>query len=110
MKSISTHILDISRGRPAQGVDVRLEYLKGDAFGLIAEGKTDADGRVRDWKFDMKTGTWRIRFAIDSYFSALGEKCFYPFVEIVFQVDNADQHYHVPLLLSAYGYSTYRGS
>lgn len=110
MKSISTHILDISRGKPAQGVAVQLEYLDNGAFNTAATGVTDADGRVRDWKFDMRIGTWRIRFAIDSYFTALSEKCFYPFVEIVFQVDNPEQHYHVPLLLSAYGYSTYRGS
>lgn len=109
MKSISTHILDISRGRPAQGVGIQLEYLDG-SFKPVAEGTTDADGRVRDWKFEMKTGTWRIRFEIAPYFAALKEKCFYPFVEIVFDVDNAEQHYHVPLLLSAYGYSTYRGS
>lgn len=110
MKSISTHILDISRGKPAQGVSVELEFLRNGAFTQAAAGVTDSDGRVRDWKFEMQAGTWRIRFAIDSYFASLSEKSFYPFVEIVFHVDNADQHYHVPLLLSAYGYSTYRGS
>jgi len=109
MKSISTHILDISRGKPAAGVRVMLEYLEGD-FKLAAEGVTDADGRVRDWQFEMKRGTWRIRFEIASYYDKLKEKCFYPYVEIVFSVDGAEQHYHVPLLLSAYGYSTYRGS
>lgn len=109
MKSISTHILDISRGKPAAGVKVVLEFLQTD-FSQIAEGVTDADGRVRDWQFAMQTGTYRLRFEIADYFAKLSEKCFYPFVEIVFQVDNPDQHYHVPLLLSAYGYSTYRGS
>jgi 5-hydroxyisourate hydrolase len=109
MKSISTHILDISRGKPAQGVKVVLEFLDGE-FKKNAEGVTDADGRVRDWQFTMKTGTWRIRFEITSYFEGLKESCFYPYVEIVFHVTNAEQHYHVPLLLSAYGYSTYRGS
>jgi 5-hydroxyisourate hydrolase len=109
MKSISTHILDVSRGMPASGVPVFLEFLEGD-FNRVAEGKTDADGRVRDWQFKMSSGTWRLRFEISSYFENLGESCFYPFVEIVFRVDNPEQHYHVPLLLSAYGYSTYRGS
>ena len=110
MKSISTHILDISRGKPAQGVSVQLEYLKNGTFTPAATGVTDADGRVRDWKFEMLTGTYRIRFEIAGYFESLKEKSFYPYVEIVFEVDNADQHYHVPLLLSAYGFSTYRGS
>lgn len=109
MKSISTHILDISRGKPAEKVIVILEFLEKD-FSQVAEGITDADGRVRDWKFTMQPGTYRLRFEIASYFEKLNEKCFYPFVEIVFRVDNPDQHYHVPLLLSAYGYSTYRGS
>lgn len=110
MKSISTHILDIARGKPAQGVAVTLEYQSGSGFSKIAEGKTDSDGRIRDWQFDFRTGTYRLHFAIETYFQALGEKAFYPYVEIVFTVDNAEQHYHVPLLLSPFGYSTYRGS
>jgi len=116
MNTITTHILDISRGKPAAGVKVVLEHHE-ETFKPIAAGVTDADGRVREWRsadqkqgFDLKKGTWRIRFEIQSYFEGLDEKCFYPFVEIVFLVDNAEQHYHVPLLLSAYGYSTYRGS
>jgi len=110
MKSISTHILDIARGKPAQGVHVKLEYLRDGDFTSAAEGTTDADGRVRDWKFEMHKGTYRIRFEIAAYFENLKEKYFYPYVEIVFIVDNADQHYHVPLLLSPFGFSTYRGS
>lgn len=110
MKSISTHILDIARGKPARGVLVRLDYLSEGEYKFAAEGMTDADGRVRDWKFEMHKGTWRIRFEVGAYFENLKEAYFYPFVEIVFFVDNPDQHYHVPLLLSPYGYSTYRGS
>ncbi|MBN8220900.1 MAG: hydroxyisourate hydrolase [Spirochaetes bacterium] len=110
MKSISTHILDISRGKPAANVPVKLAYLQGGTFSDVAAGTTDADGRVRDWQFTMAAGTYRIRFEIAGYFESLNEKCFYPYVEIVFHVDNAGQHYHVPLLLSAFGYSTYRGS
>jgi 5-hydroxyisourate hydrolase len=110
MKSISTHILDISRGKPAAGVPVILEYQSDADFAKIAEGKTDSDGRIRDWQFDFKTGTYRLHFKVDAYFTMLGEKAFYPYVEIVFTVESAEQHYHVPLLLSPFGYSTYRGS
>lgn len=110
MKSISTHILDVSRGKPATGVHVKLDHLSGEDFQRAVEGVTDADGRVRDWQFTLVAGTWRIRFEIADYYQKLNEQCFYPYVEIVFHVHDAGQHYHVPLLLSAYGYSTYRGS
>lgn len=110
VKSISTHILDVARGKPAAGVHVKLEHQHQDEFRSVAEGVTDADGRVRDWNFEMQRGTWRIRFEVAPYFENYKEKYFYPYVEIVFLVDNTEQHYHVPLLLSAYGYSTYRGS
>jgi 5-hydroxyisourate hydrolase len=110
MKSISTHILDVARGKPAQGVHVKLDFFSDGEFKTAAEGVTDADGRVRDWKFEMQKGTWRIRFEIAEYFEHHKETYFYPYVEIVFLVHDAAQHYHVPLLLSAYGYSTYRGS
>jgi 5-hydroxyisourate hydrolase len=116
MNSISTHILDVSRGHPAEGVTVTLDFLEGD-FRRVAKGTTNSDGRVKDWSstgqgpaFELKKGTWRIRFEITSYYDKLKEKCFYPYVEIVFNVEDAGQHFHVPLLLSAYGYSTYRGS
>jgi 5-hydroxyisourate hydrolase len=110
MKSISTHILDVSRGKPAAGVHVKLDHFSGGDFKRAAEGVTDADGRVRDWQFTLVAGTWRIRFEIAAYFENQQEAYFYPYVEIVFHVPDAEQHYHVPLLLSAYGYSTYRGS
>lgn len=110
MKSISTHILDIARGTPAAGVPVTLECQSGEGFTKVADGKTDSDGRIRDWQFDFQTGTFRLHFAIGTYFQAQNEKAFYPYVEIVFTVDSAEQHYHVPLLLSPFGYSTYRGS
>jgi len=110
MKSISTHILDVSRGKPAAGVHVKLDHFSGGDFKRAAEGVTDADGRVRDWQFTLVAGTWRIRFEVAAYFENLKEAYFSPYVEIVFQVHDAEQHYHVPLLLSAYGYSTYRGS
>ena len=89
---------------------MKLEFRRGDEFISVADGITDADGRVRDWKFELHKGTYRLRFEIAAYFENLKEKYFYPYVEIIFNVDNAEQHYHVPLLLSAYGFSTYRGS
>ncbi|AFM11976.1 hydroxyisourate hydrolase [Turneriella parva] len=110
MKSISTHILDVSRGRPAAGVHVKLDHLSQGDFKRAAVGVTDADGRIRDWQFTLVAGTWRIRFETAAYFENLKEPYFYPYVEIVFDVHDASQHYHVPLLLSAYGFSTYRGS
>lgn len=109
MKSISTHILDISRGKPAMGVPVTLEFLQKD-FSIIARSRTDTDGRIRDWQFNMAPGTYRLRFEVAEYYAALNETSFYPYIEIVFKVENASQHYHVPVLLTAFGYSTYRGS
>ena len=107
--SISTHILNIAEGKPAAKVPVTLEFLEKD-FIMVAQGVTNEDGRVGNWLSELKTGTYRIRFEIKQYFADRDEKCFYPYVEIVFIVTDTHSHYHVPLLLSPYGYSTYRGS
>ncbi|MCE9599875.1 MAG: hydroxyisourate hydrolase [Spirochaetia bacterium] len=110
MKSISTHILDTAAGKPAANVTIDLEFLNG-SFAQVARAVTNSDGRVApDWLAQFKPGTYRIRFHIGDYFKARNETCFYPYVEIVFEVKDVSQHYHVPLLVSAYGYSTYRGS
>lgn len=110
MKSISTHILDTGSGRPAANVQIELEFLDG-TFKQVASSQTNSDGRVApDWLTDFRAGTYRIRFHIGNYFKSRNETCFYPYVEIVFEVKDAGQHYHVPLLVSAFGYSTYRGS
>jgi 5-hydroxyisourate hydrolase len=107
MSRISTHILDSSVGRPAAGVAVE---LASDA-GVIASGVTDADGRVAElWQGVLESGTYRLRFAVGDYFRQTGRETFYPSVVIEFSVADPDQHYHVPLLLSPFGYSTYRGS
>lgn len=114
MSTISTHVLDTARGRPASGLVLRLERL--DAAGTahaISERTTNEDGRVKDLvpagvPFDV--GTYRMRFDTGAYFAARGERCFYPDVVITFAIDAPDEHYHVPLLLAPYGYSTYRGS
>jgi 5-hydroxyisourate hydrolase len=112
VKSISTHVLDISRGRPAQGVPVVLERKDSAAFTRIKEASTDADGRVKDLVAEgqLTEGTYRITFDTSAYFSAQGIEGFYPEASILFVVRDAAAHYHVPLLLSPFGYSTYRGS
>jgi 5-hydroxyisourate hydrolase len=109
MKSISTHVLDISRGRPAQGVHV---VLSRDDGTVVRDATTDADGRVKDLVAEGKLteGTYRLRFDVGPYFQAQNLDSFYPEATIVFVVKDANAHYHVPLLLSPFGYSTYRGS
>ena len=115
---ISTHVLDTARGRPAAGIPVTLELVTATADRAeggqeIARGTTDADGRIRELAANgeaLGAGRYRIRFGTDAYFRALGVDAFYPEVSVVFVIEDASQHYHVPLLLSPYGYSTYRGS
>jgi len=112
MKSISTHVLDITRGRPAKDLPITIARKEGDAFTTLKSGKTDADGRIKDLvpEGSLVTGVYRITFDTGAYFAALGTEGFYPEASIVFTINNAEQHYHVPLLLSPFGYSTYRGS
>jgi 5-hydroxyisourate hydrolase len=104
MTTCSTHVLDVALGRPAVGMRA---YL-GTADGVIAEGVTDADGRVR---FDtvLAVGAHTITFETGEWFAAAGRATFFPAVGLAFTVE-ADEHYHVPLLLSPYSYTTYRGS
>jgi 5-hydroxyisourate hydrolase len=114
MSAITTHVLDVSTGKPAAGVPVTLE-LRTQASGWekVGKGETDADGRVSDL-FDKKLvflpGHYRITFDTGIYFAAQEIQAFYPQVSVMFTVRDANQHYHVPLLLSPFGYSTYRGS
>lgn len=108
---ISTHILDTSRGRPAQGVAVTLELAAGAGWKELARGATDADGRVKPLLADIpQEGTFRISFEVAPYFQKLGGEAFFPRVQIEFLVKSKGEHYHVPLLLNPFGYSTYRGS
>ena len=113
---ITTHILDTSVGRPAAGVKVRLERKLQDSEAVswetIGDGMTNDDGRVQELlpPDTLVSGIYRIHFAIGEYFSAMGREAFYPEASIVFEVKNPDEHYHVPLLLNPYGFSTYRGS
>jgi 5-hydroxyisourate hydrolase len=109
---ITTHVLDTARGRPAAGVPVVLEHAARDRWRELGRGATDADGRLRDLVAEGSTldaGRYRLTFDTGAYFRDRGEAAFYPEVAIVFTVA-ADEHHHVPLLLSPFGYSTYRGS
>jgi 5-hydroxyisourate hydrolase len=109
---ITTHILDISRGKPASGVLVTLERRSGDGGWMpVGHGETDNDGRLKTLTPDgIENGTYRMTFDIATYFRERHVETFYPEAIIVFNVGDAAQNYHVPLLLSAWGYSTYRGS
>jgi 5-hydroxyisourate hydrolase len=112
MTRITSHILDTSRGRPAEGVKVTLCRMGVDRWEVVARGQTNADGRVADWAAADSipgNGVYIIRFETKDYFDRLSIPSFYPFVEVYFEV-TGDEHYHIPLLLSPYGYSTYRGS
>ncbi len=114
MSTISTHVLDTALGRPASGMAIALERLPADADPeLIGEGITDADGRLRDLLHPGETlepGDYRLHFDTEGYLAAQQRDVFYPAVTVDFRVSAAGGHYHVPLLLSPYGYSTYRGS
>jgi len=113
---ITTHVLDVSLGRPASGVSLSLARATSGAqpptFVELAQGTTDADGRATQLlaQGSLEAGTYRIRFEVLPYFARDGRASFYPHVDIVFVVAALDEHYHVPLLLSPFGYSTYRGS
>jgi 5-hydroxyisourate hydrolase len=110
---ITTHVLDTSRGQPATGISVKLERLSGATnWQAIAEGKTNSDGRITDLlpSGSLVVGTYRLIFAVTEYFQKLDIASFYPRITIEFQIDAPAEHYHVPLLLSPFGYSTYRGS
>ena len=115
MSTISTHVLDTSLGRPAEGVRVTLERLPGEGAEpqALRVGVTNDDGRVRDLLPPGETlgeGTYRLRFEVTEYFARTNRETFYSEITVLFRVGAREEHYHVPLLLSPYGYSTYRGS
>ena len=108
---ISTHILDTSRGKPAEGVTVVLHAQDGAGWRELARGVTNADGRVKPFLETIPgAGVYRIAFEVAPYFAQHGVEGFYPHVTIDFQVKVPTEHFHVPLLLNPFGYSTYRGS
>jgi len=117
MGTITTHVLDLSLGRPASGVAVQLERDDDDndessPSRLLGIGRTDPDGRLRTLMDGavLEPGVYRLTFSVGEYFAASNVEAFYPTVQVTFEVKDASRHYHVPLLVSPFGYSTYRGS
>ena len=106
MSTISTHVLDTALGRPAGGVRVTLLNMHGAAIGSAL---TDAEGRARDFAGKLLAGSYRLRFDVAAYFRESERECFFDEVVVSIRIDGSG-HYHVPLLLSPFGYTTYRGS
>lgn len=108
MGTLSTHVLDTSRGKPAEGVRIVLETLAGERIGA---GVTNADGRVGEIGPErLEVGDYRLTFGAKEYYDALSTESFYPEIAVAFTIGDAEQHYHVPILLNPFGFSTYRGS
>jgi 5-hydroxyisourate hydrolase len=108
---VTTHVLDVTSGRPAADVEVTLERQAAGGWQPLATRRTDADGRIGDLgPADLERGVYRVSFAVGAYFAARGQPAFYPDVVIPFTLEEVAENYHVPLLLSPYAYSTYRGS
>jgi 5-hydroxyisourate hydrolase len=109
MNSITTHVLDTTRGRPGAGIPVTLDFQVSDEeWKQLGKGITDTDGRIRSFispETALTKGVYRLTFDVESY-----QRGFYPHVVLVFRVDDPTEHYHVPLLLGKFGYTTYRGS
>lgn len=113
MKRISTHILDMARGKPASGVTVQLEMLHSTgSWSLLNSASTDHDGRCAQLLVgdELAPGLYRLRFETAAYFAALRIETLYPSVEVTFQVREGESQFHIPLLLNANGYTIYRGT
>jgi 5-hydroxyisourate hydrolase len=113
VSAITTHVLDTARGVPAAGVSVVLERRHEAEWHVIGRGQTDADGRQRALMPEAGSappGVYRLRFDTGAYFEALSLQTFFPQVTVTFEIPDGEAHHHVPLLLSPYGYTTYRGS
>lgn len=112
MSAITTHVLDTSRGRPAAGLRVELHVRSGTEWELIGTGVTDSNGRCGALMGEQKlhAGAYRLLFDAGSYFKDQQTETFYSEIPIVFEIARPEAHYHVPLLISPFGYSTYRGS
>lgn len=113
MSAITTHILDVAAGVPARGVAVVLERQTAAGWEVVGRGETDDDGRVRDLlapETALQAGSYRLTFAAGEYFKKQETESFYSQITVAFIVGDTARHYHVPLLLSPFGYSTYRGS
>lgn len=112
MSGITSHVLDTSQGKPGSGIEIVLERAGDNSdWQLVGRGTTNDDGRCPGLTGEeIEAGHYRINFLVDDYFKKQNADAFYPVVRIEFFVSDAQQHYHVPLLLNPFGYSTYRGS
>lgn len=113
MSQITTHVLDTAIGKPAKGIDLTLSQLINEKWEFLGGGTTNSDGRVADLLADtkiLKAGRYKVLFVTEQYFKNQGVDAFYPYADIVFDITGDGEHYHIPLLLSPFGYSTYRGS
>ena len=109
--TLSTHVLDAATGRPAVGVPLALARRSADGWVGLGTAVTDADGRNATLlPGPLEPGVYRLEFDTGAYFAATGQTGFYPEVAVVFEVTDAERHHHVPLLLSPFAFSTYRGS
>lgn len=109
---LSTHILNVSLGLPAPDVAITLEKMMEDkSWKVLSKNTTDLNGRIQNFLpyGTNNNGIYKLTFFTDTYFKSLNQKSFYPFIEVIFQIDD-DKHYHVPITLSPYGYATYRGN
>ena len=112
MSQITTHVLDTSKGAPAEGIKISLQQPDGNQWKEITSGTTNSDGRIADFLHSdqvIQPGTYRMWFDTGAYFKKEGIEGFYPEVSVIFEIKDTE-HYHVPLLLNPFGYSTYRGS
>ena len=113
MTQITSHVLDTARGVPAQGIKLSFFTVEGETDTLIGEAVTNSDGRVSDFIGSdavLAAGIYKLSFALSAYFTSHAVEHFYPQADILFKIAGDGQHYHVPLLLNPFGYSTYRGS
>lgn len=114
MSKITTHVLDTARGRGASEVEVILAYDvgSGQEWRELTRGKTDENGRIANLSGAhlLAPGVYRLRFQLEAYFERSGFESFYPYADVIFRIRDASEHYHVPLLVSAHGYTTYRGT
>jgi len=113
MTQITSHILDTSAGKPAEGVLITFMQQQADDWIMLGSGATDQDGRVSSFSETdsaLLAGIYKLTFYLSDYYQAMEQSSFYPLVDVIFEIEGDGQHYHVPLLLNPYGYSTYRGS
>ena len=113
MSQITTHVLDTALGKPAADIYITLSHWKNNQWHKLGSGISNQDGRdsdLLDASITLEAGRYQVAFQLEDYFIAQNRNTFYPFAEIVFEIKGDGQHYHIPLLLAPYGYSTYRGS